>query len=64
MADEADKGNEAAELFLAVALTKRQSAVIPAGVGFCLNCSAAVEGDRRWCDDECKEDHQRYGRGH
>lgn len=56
MADEADRGNEAAELFLDAAMKNRKQAVIPAGIGMCLNCGEDVEGENRWCDNDCRQD--------
>lgn len=55
MADIADKGNDAADLFLSVALRNRQPAAKVAPSGACLHCAAPVEGDRRWCDSECRD---------
>lgn len=59
MSDPADQGNEAAELFLEVAKRNHKPAPVQHGVGFCLNCGAEVEGDKRWCSVECRDDHQR-----
>lgn len=56
MSDIADQGNEAAELFLQVARRNQKPATEIKGLGFCLNCGAAVEGERRWCDTECRAD--------
>lgn len=62
MADEADRGNDTAELLLQVALRNTQRAGTPtAGLGFCLNCQCEVEGDARWCGVECRDDYLRYG---
>lgn len=62
MADEADRGNDAAELFLNVAIKNSgrplQQAV---GIGMCLNCGAAIEGDGRWCDTDCRDDWEQHG---
>lgn len=56
MADIIDEANDKADLFLRAALSNRQqSAKVPAhGIGMCLNCGADVEGDRRWCDVDCR----------
>lgn len=59
MADEADKGNEAAELFLKSALYQRKRKTVPIhikGIGICLYCLEEVEGDRRWCNAECRDE--------
>jgi len=61
VSDIADKGNEAADLFLSAALRNRQNAAITAptsGIGICLNCHAEVEGERRWCNAECRDEWQ------
>lgn len=62
MADEIDKANEHAELFLDVALKNHKTKPIPGGVGMCLNCGCGVEGDARWCGVDCREDWERYGK--
>ena len=59
MPDPADLGNETAELFLQADLRNRKAAPVVHGVGFCLNCGVAVEGDLRWCDRECMADWER-----
>lgn len=58
MADIIDDANEKAELFLAAALASHHSKpkVSTPGIGICLNCSADVEGERRWCDAACRND--------
>jgi hypothetical protein len=58
MADIIDDGNKTAEFFLKAALQNRQRGAVqaPSGVGMCLNCGADVEGDRRWCDADCRDD--------
>lgn len=65
MSDIADDANDTAEVFLQSALLKQQrnAKATPAGIGFCLYCSEEVEGDRRWCDAECRDEWQtRQGR--
>ena len=59
MADEIDRANEAAELFLTAALSKQQSLEVstPKGVGMCLNCETDLDDDRRWCDAACRDDY-------
>jgi hypothetical protein len=56
MPDIIDDANATADLFLAAALSiRQQSAKVPThGIGMCLNCGADVEGDRRWCDVDCR----------
>lgn len=62
MADEADRGNDTAELFLQAALLNRKGPTLPHGIGICFNCAAAVEGDARWCDAECRQDWEQHGK--
>lgn len=31
----------------------------PAACGQCLNCGEPLEGLRRWCDEDCREDWER-----
>jgi len=65
MADEADSGNDTAELFLQAALrNSKANAIMPSsGLGFCLNCEDEIkpipadpEGARRWCCAACRDD--------
>ena len=57
MADEADKANETAEVFLAAALRnyKHSPIIQPAGDGGCMQCGADVTPERRWCDATCRD---------
>lgn len=59
MSDIADQGNDAAELFLEVARKNQRPPTEFHGVGFCLNCGTAVDGEARWCDVECRGDWER-----
>lgn len=59
MSDEADRGNDTAEFFLDLALKGRTPAPVLKGIGMCLNCTAEVEGDARWCDKDCRADWER-----
>ena len=59
MSDEADKGNDTAEFFLAASLSLVKPAQPAHGVGLCLNCGCAVTGEKRWCDVECRGDWER-----
>lgn len=60
MPDIIDDANNTADLFLRVELQNRKHTAIkaPDGIGVCLNCGADVEGDRRWCDHECRDQWQ------
>lgn len=55
--DEIDRANEHIEREMAVrlALAARRAHPIPLGMR-CLNCDAAFELPKRWCDDACRED--------
>lgn len=61
MADEADRGNETAELFLTLARNAVPAVTAPIGVGICINCGVDVEGEARWCDSECMSDYMQHG---
>lgn len=66
MPDIIDKGNETADFFLDKALQERKriaKVATPHGVGMCLNCGAEVDGDRRWCDADCRDQWQQDNRG-
>lgn len=56
MADIADKGNEAAEVFLSAALKNARSGdTISTPTGECLWCADDLPPGRRWCDSECRD---------
>ena len=59
MADEADRANDAAELFLDISLKSVPVAVPAQGIGICINCGVDVEDERRWCGPECRDDYLR-----
>lgn len=52
-----DLGNERAQEFLddAIAAARRGPKGEP-GIGICLFCGEPVEGERRWCDTDCRDD--------
>jgi hypothetical protein len=57
MADEVDKANEVAELYLQDALEHRPKPTpIPLGIGMCLWCKSTVRGPGRWCSPECRDE--------
>jgi hypothetical protein len=62
MADILDQADEAQEAFMRSALSHVPPPTTPPGIGLCINCGVAVEGDARWCDDECRDDWQKYGK--
>lgn len=53
-----DQADEAQEAFHRAAMSNVGAPTTPHGIGLCLNCSAAVEGDARWCDPDCRDDWQ------
>ena len=50
-----DQATEREELDRAIALQQRKPGG-PVPCGQCYNCGEVVTGDRRWCDQECRED--------
>lgn len=59
MADILDQADEAQAAFHRAALSNvPPAAPIPHGIGLCLNCDAAIDDDRRWCDAACRDEHQ------
>lgn len=57
-ADIIDKANDTADHLLRVSLrNQKHGARKPTpGIGVCLSCGADVEGERRWCDVDCRND--------
>lgn len=60
MADEADRAQAAIERFIDAAIARAKKPGGPSPTGFCLNCGAALDEGRRWCDADCRDDWQRY----
>jgi hypothetical protein len=60
MADEIDRANDQAELFLAAAIenNKAHRAVLKP-TGQCLSCREPVPDGRRFCDADCRDDFDR-----
>jgi hypothetical protein len=59
MADVIDQGNERAEQFLAHALGQascKAKALPP--IGSCYNCECPLDGDKKFCDTDCRDDYQ------
>jgi hypothetical protein len=58
MSDIIDDANDAADLFLESALHRQRKKVrdTPKGIGICLTCGVEVEGFRRWCGPECRDE--------
>lgn len=60
MADILDQADDAQEAFMRDSLSRRKPVpAATAGIGMCLNCGAAVQGDARWCDVPCRDDWER-----
>lgn len=57
MADFADLGAAREEMDRALAL-KVRAPEGPVATGCCLACGVALEGGRRWCDADCRDDWQ------
>lgn len=57
MADIADKANKTSDLFLKSALQKA-STKPEAFSGFCLSCEEPVSA-RRYCDKDCRDEHEK-----
>lgn len=64
MADVIDQGNDRAEQFLAHALGQASSKAnsLPP-IGRCYNCESPLEGDKKFCDTDCRDDFQRRNPG-
>jgi hypothetical protein len=58
MADQIDQANERAEQFLAHSLGKAATVRRLTACGQCYNCDEPVEGDKTFCDADCRDDWQ------
>lgn len=54
IADPCDQAAAASELMLKHSLQHRKPTA-PGATGYCLMCYEPLEGDRRWCDAECRD---------
>ena len=61
MADFADKSSELSDHLLDIALTHKKKEA-PAFNGKCLFCGETTQAPRRWCDAECRDLYEKYGR--
>lgn len=61
MSDEADQAAQQEAAALPAALRRRRPEAPPA-CGACLYCGEALTGNRRWCDQDCRDDWQRRTR--
>jgi len=57
MADIADNANRISDLYLKTSLQNAQAKPQPFS-GFCLSCDEPVV-ERRYCNRECRDDHER-----
>lgn len=62
MADDIDKAQELNEQHLEQSLKKIKIGS-PVFSGFCLNCAEPI-GAKRYCDRECREEHERRQKSH
>ncbi|RLV60980.1 hypothetical protein D5018_03825 [Parashewanella curva] len=58
MADQVDDANAINEVMLNAQLSNRTTELLPA-TGKCLNCFEPIEGDLRFCDADCRDDHKK-----
>ncbi len=61
MTDEADQASDREEKDREEAISRRRPEAPPA-CGACLFCGEALTGNRRWCDQDCRDDWQRRTR--
>lgn len=62
MADILDQADVAQDAFMREARARVPPPATYHGIGMCLNCSAALTGDARWCDADCRADWEQHGR--
>lgn len=61
MADFADKSSELSEQLLDIALTHKKPEA-PGYTGKCFFCGEPINQPKRWCDVECRDLYDKYGR--
>lgn len=57
-----DMADETQQTFMRVAMSNVPAPTTYHGIGMCLNCGAGVDGERRWCDSDCRNDWERHAR--
>ena len=64
MADECDIANDLAdaERERLIAEAQARASCYQPGIGICINCGVDVEGERRWCGAECRDDWEAHAR--
>lgn len=61
MADEIDRASDQEQVLRDSAIySARQVRNIILSTGKCLQCDAVVDGERRWCDEWCRNDWQKW----
>lgn len=65
MADEIDQANDRAQrdLELALAAAAVHAPPLPA-TGWCYNCAEPLDDERRFCDEDCRDDYEHRLRRH
>ena len=56
-----DQANDLIEREMQARLASRRPAPLPP-TGDCYNCGEILEGDRRWCDADCRDEYDRRAR--
>lgn len=61
MSDDIDKASDIEQIQRDSAIhNARQVKTVIVGTGNCLQCDKVVAGDRRWCDNFCRDDWARW----
>lgn len=60
MADEIDIANERAEMLRDMAINKKKPEPKLKAMGQCLTCGEHLEGTRRWCDADCRDEYEKF----
>ncbi|PPC91866.1 MAG: hypothetical protein CTY34_01990 [Methylobacter sp.] len=59
--DNIERAEQISEFYLALSLQRRDVVDVDAN-GYCLNCGDPIDGGRRWCDNDCRDDWARRER--
>lgn len=63
MADEIDRAAEQEQVLRDSAIySARQVRNIILSTGKCLQCDTKVDGDRRWCNSDCRDDWEKINK--
>lgn len=64
MADDIDKAQDQEQMTRdAILRAARDDKPHAECTGYCLQCGEPVEAPRRWCDNQCRDDWQRWNPG-